>query len=122
VEPDVWVDGDFVIDIGSRLDAALTKPFAARHDLQRRLGPTLSSEIGRVGGGGRSEVGQARALRAGTWVHPLPPVAMFGDGAGVFTSGDYFDGNIGGGVLERYRLFIDYVRHRSIFEEGLSIT
>jgi aspartyl protease len=123
VEPGVWVGGDFVIDIGSRLDVALTKPFAVRHDLQRRLGPTISSEIGRgVGGGGRSDVGQARALRAGDWIHPSLPVAIFGDGAGVFTSGDYFDGNIGGAVLGRYRLFIDYVRHRIIFEKGLSIT
>jgi hypothetical protein len=123
VEAGVWIAGDFVIDIGSRLAVALTKPFVSRHDLHRRLGPTVSSDIGRgVGGGARSEVGQARALRAGDWVHPLPAVAMFGDGAGVFTSGDYFEGNIGAAVLERYRLFIDYGRNRIIFERGLSIT
>jgi hypothetical protein len=117
IERGAWITGDFVIDIGSALHVALTRPFSEKHHLLRRLGPTVVvDERCGVGGGAASQVGHARALRVGTWVHTLPPVAMFGEGAGVFTTGGYFEGNIGAAILSRYRLFIDYARERIILE------
>lgn len=117
VERGAWISGDFVIDIGSRLHVALTRPFTARHDLLRRLGPTVPSDLGRgVGGGAGSQAGHARSLRVGNWIHELPTVAMFGDGAGVFTTGAYFEGNIGGAILSQYRVIIDYSRNRIVVE------
>jgi Aspartyl protease len=117
IAPGEWVAGDFVIDIGSRLHVALTKPFTVQHELLQRLGPTQTSTIGRgIGGGSTNEMARARKLRVGDWIHEAPEVAMFGEGAGVFTTGLYFEGNIGGGILCNYRLFLDYRRCRIILE------
>ncbi len=35
-------------------------------------------------------------------------MALFANGAGVFTSGQYFDGSIGGGMLRERGLVLDY--------------
>jgi hypothetical protein len=117
IEPGVWVTGDFVLDVGSRLAVALSKPFRDRHQLLARLALTVPSALGRgVGGEASSDVGHARTLRIGDLVSPRPEVALFGDDAGVFTSGAYFDGNIGGAILSRYRIFLDYLRRTVILQ------
>src|SRR5262249_7988653 len=46
-----------------------------------------------------------------------PIVMLYGDSAGVFSSSTFGDGNVGGDVLRRFTVLLDYSRQRMIFEQ-----
>ena len=68
-------------------------------------------------GGGQSVKWQARAeqLRFGSFAIDKPLVALSTDEIGTFAHAD-FDLNLGGNILKRFNLTIDYPQRRLIFE------
>lgn len=111
------VAGDFVVDVGSSLAVALTKPLVEAHRLLERTGPTIQRPAGRgVGGSARPHIGRVAELRLGNQVVRRPVTMLHGDSAGVFSTATYFEGNIGGDVLRRFLVYFDYGRPEMILQ------
>jgi Aspartyl protease len=111
------VDGDFVIDIGSSLPLTITGRFAETHRLRTMLEQSFRAAAGRgIGAPTSITVGRIRALHLGDLTISQAVVGVFGEGAGVMSSGEFFDGNIGGALLREFVLTLDYARLRLILE------
>lgn len=117
------VSGDFVLDVGSSFAVALARPFVAQHHLAERYrsGPTI--QIGRgIGGTVTAQLGRVSGLQLGALTVAAPIVAFAGDGAGVLSTGQFFEGNIGGEVLRRFSVFLDYGGGRVVLEPNEDLT
>ena len=111
------VSGDFIVDVGSSLSVSLTKPFARAHGVAEGLAQAVAVQAGRgVGGAARVQLGRASALHIGDLTVPHPLVALFGDDAGVMSTGEFFDGNLGGALLREFAVTLDYSRSEMILE------
>jgi hypothetical protein len=111
------VKGRMVVDVGSGGALALTKPFADENRLQDRIGPTIHRRTGGgVGGPVVSDVGRVEALKVGAVEVARPVTALAGASAGNFSGNDKWIGNIGGDILRRFTVFLDYANKRMILE------
>src|SRR6185312_5751401 len=109
--------GRFVVDVGASGSLALAKPFVDANRLRERAGHTIRRESGRgVGGVVMADVGRAQAFSIGgaTLQHPI--ITLSGDSAGVLSGSSLGDGNIGGEILRRFTVLLDYARKNLIFE------
>jgi hypothetical protein len=104
------------IDVGASGGLAISKRFVEKHQLLQRVGPTIRRRTGRgVGGSSWATIGRVAGLQLGAAEVKAPVAAMYGDSAGVFSSGN-FDCNIGGEVLRRFMIYLDYGRREMILE------
>ena len=111
------VEADFVVDVGSGMGVSLTHAFAAAHAIEPAAIAAGPIPAGRgVGGAAAASLVRLAAVDIGGVSLADPLVAIFGDGAGVMSSGEFFDGNLGGEFLRRYTLFLDYAGMRIILE------
>jgi len=111
------VKGRMVVDVGSGGALLLTKPFADENHLRERIGPTLHRRTGAgVGGPVTSDVGRVETLRVGRVEISRPVTALAGAEAGNFSGNDEWIGNIGGDILRRFTVFLDYANKRMILE------
>jgi hypothetical protein len=103
------------IDTGSRADVTMTSPFVARAGLRSAFpgGITITDGWG-VGGPVRSFVTRAPALTLGSVRAPRPIVSLSSARHGAFSDPGY-DGNIGSGLLKRFRVTFDYPRQLIYF-------
>jgi membrane-associated protease RseP (regulator of RpoE activity) len=100
----------------------LTKPFVDDNRLRDRVGPTIRrSGSGGVGGSTTSDVGRVAAFAIGGVELPHTVVQLFGDSAGVLSQRGPWVGNIGGGILRRFTVLLDYQNKRMIFEPNARI-
>jgi hypothetical protein len=102
------VAGMFDIDTGSRVELTLTKPFVEAHELTgKHPKGVLAVDGWGVGGPSRSYVTRGAWFDLGPLrVNGL--VASFGTQAkGAFADPSY-QGNVGSGLLKRYRVTFDY--------------
>lgn len=114
--------GRFVVDVGSGAGLTLTKPFVDDNRLRDRVGPTLRrTGSGGVGGMTTTEIGRVSSLSIGGIELARPIVQLFGDSAGVMSQRGAWVGNIGGGILRRFTVLLDYQAKRMIFETNASI-
>ena len=108
--------GRFVLDLGAGLALALYSPFVAEHGL---LGPNAKTirSLGGAGAGGETtgQIGRVTDLKIGNYTIKSPITLFSQDKAGAFASSS-LSGNIGARVANKFRLFLDYGRHRIIFE------
>lgn len=102
------VSGKFNIDTGSRVELTLTKPFVEAHDLTAKHPKGVLAVDGwGVGGPSRSYVTRGAYFDLGP-VRVDDLVASFGtQGKGAFADPNY-QGNVGSGLLKRYRVTFDY--------------
>ena len=110
------VKGLFTIDTGSRASLTLNAPFAAEHGLKAKYAPKVEAVSGwGVGGGVRSLLTRAKVLELGGVQVPAPvtDLALAQKGA---LANRYLAGNVGGGVLKRFDLTLDYTRQRLFFQ------
>jgi len=102
------VPGRFGIDTGSRMPLMLNKAWAAKNGFPKPGLKTIEAQTGwGVGGPTHSLVFKGGTLQLGDVVidHPLTMVSTDKGGAGSVES---FPSNVGGGVLKRYAVTIDY--------------
>ncbi len=128
IEADVKLDdgetvrGRMVIDVGSNGSLSLTKSFVDQHRLREFVKPTIRrTGGGGIGGATTSDVGRVAALSIGGIELSRPIVSLFGDSAGVLSRSGTWDGNIGGMILRRFTLFLDYRGKRLIFEPNATL-
>ncbi|HTW33216.1 MAG TPA: aspartyl protease family protein [Rhizomicrobium sp.] len=98
----------FGIDTGSRMTLMLTAPFAREHHLLDDAAQTTLAVIGwGVGGPSRGYVFHGGTLKLGdvTIDHPLTSISTDKGGAGASPA---FPNNVGGGVLKRFVVTLDY--------------
>ncbi len=111
------VPGEYVVDVGSSLALALAKPYVEANSLIVRVGATTRRPSGRgVGGTAFANIGRVPMLHIGDVAVPRPVTELFGDSAGVFSTSNLGDGNIGGDILRRYTVTFDYARKQMVFE------
>jgi hypothetical protein len=103
------------VDTGSRADVSMTSPFVARARLRQAFpgGITITDGWG-VGGPVRSFVTRAPALMLGAVPVSRPIVSLSSARRGAFSDPGY-DGNVGSGLLKRFRVTFDYSRQRLYF-------
>lgn len=115
------VAADLAIDAGASGALALTRPLVERNRLLQRSGTTIYRQAGRGAGGATSaHIGRLARLRLGSVELVSPIAAMYGDSAGVFSTDGLFDGVIGGDVLRRFTVFLDYSRQEAILQPNAS--
>jgi len=116
------VRGRMVIDVGSNASLSLTKAFVDEHRLRDRVGPTIRrTGGGGVGGATTADVARVAALSIGGIELSRPVVNLYGDSAGMLTRSGSWEGNIGGAILRRFTLYIDYRAKRMIFEANATV-
>ena len=106
-----------IVDVGSAASLSLAKPFVDQNHLRERIGPTVRRRGGGgVGGATWSDLGRVAGLRIGTIEIPRPTTTLYGDSAGVFSTPGTWVGNIGGEILRRFNVYLDYKHNRMILE------
>jgi hypothetical protein len=96
------------IDTGSRSGVDVTSPFVAAHDLRARFAPGVTAVTGwGVGGKVSSYVARLPNLTLGDQVIERPVADLDSAKGGAFSDPN-FDGNIGGDVLKRFIVTLDY--------------
>jgi len=104
--------GEFELDTGSRGALTVMAPFAAQHDLVKRYGATRSATVG-YGVGGPSKALLARAVKldlAGVTVD-APITEIITDKGGAAEAARTA-GNIGGDILKRFTVVLDYAHQK----------
>jgi PDZ domain/Aspartyl protease len=110
------IERRFHLDIGSGAALILHSPFVAEHNL---LGPQSKTirAIGLVGAGGESvgRIGRVPLLRMGSFTISNPITIFSQDEGGAFADRS-LAGNIGFGIVSRFRTILDYGRRQIILE------
>lgn len=100
--------GKFGIDTGSRFSLILTGPYAARNGIRPKPGSLIEAITGwGVGGPSRGTVMQGGMLKLGDVEIPHP-LTEIGTDKGGAAAAEAFPNNIGGGILKRFIVTIDY--------------
>jgi hypothetical protein len=108
--------GEFEIDTGSRGALTVMGPFAAEHGLIAKYHATRSATVGYgVGGPSRALLARAGTLIIGGVTISAPVTEIVTDKGGAAASARTA-GNIGGDILKRYTLTLDYA-HRTLWLE-----
>jgi hypothetical protein len=115
------LEGKSTSDTGSRVSLDLLGPFVEKNGLRAKYAPTVEGVTGwGVGGPVRAQVTRATLLELGSVSIPAPVTMLSRQKAGVFADA-YVAGNVGAGVLKRFRVIFDYQRQRLIFEPGAEV-
>lgn len=109
LEVDTAADGTFVIN----------SPFVKRWGLLQSIPKTVRSSGVGAGGGQELLFGRAKAARLGrfTFENPIVGLSLDTEGSGASEEND---GVIGGEILRRFKLIMDYSRRRMILEPNES--
>ena len=100
--------GRFLVDTGAGFAVVLTRAFAAKHKIALEGGIDMSIGIG-VGGATQDRIGRLPSFSVGGFTFERPVVNLSRDTQGVLSKSD-FDGLIGGPLLRRFTMFVDYPR------------
>lgn len=110
-----------VVDVGSGGSLSLTKTFVDENRLRERVGPTIRrTGAGGIGGSATSDIARLASMSIGGIELGRPIVSLFGDSAGTLSRSGSWEGNIGGAILRRFTVFLDYQRKRMILEPNAS--
>jgi predicted aspartyl protease len=95
-----------LLDTGAGSTMTLTRTFAEKHDI--KIDPGLEASVGMgVGGLTRERIGRIPKLQVAGFTFENPVVNLSRDTKGVLSHSN-FDGLIGGELLHRFTLWIDY--------------
>jgi len=105
------IAGQFEIDTGSRASLILMHPFVVAHGLIARYHATRMVTIGYgLGGPARALLARGGELTLGPVRLARPVVEMEADGGGA-SAATHTAGNVGGDLLRRFTVTLDYDRH-----------
>lgn len=105
----------FTIDTGAG-GTIVSAPLVRRYNLVATVGKTFATEDAGIGGARPSEVvGRLSAIQIGPYTIRRPVVALSADTAGSL-AGEAISVNLGGNILRRFTITLDYPRNRVILE------
>jgi Aspartyl protease/PDZ domain len=113
-------DRDFItcnlaVDLGTYSALRLYRPFLEKHHLVDQ--PGIDSFGFGLGGEFPERLGRVSALRIGS-LSLKGPITSFSAARSGATSGSSYDGTIGGEVLRRFKVILDYAHQEMILEPG----
>jgi hypothetical protein len=114
------IEGRFVLDTGSGLALVLNAGFVEKHEALASAGKTITGRLGGVGGHAFHPMGRIDRLLLGPYALERPITVFSNPGPGR-TSVDNSVGNIGGDVLQRFRVTFDYPHKRLYLEPGAQL-
>jgi hypothetical protein len=110
------VSGEFEIDTGSRGSLTVMHPFALSHGLIDKYHATRTATTGYgVGGASKALLGRAGTLAIGAVTISDPVLDVVTDTAGAAAQ-THTAGNIGGDILKRFTLTLDYSHQLLYFQ------
>jgi hypothetical protein len=109
------VSGYFMVDCGSMTGLILNVPFITQNRVTPSPGATEISLCG-IGGSSKSMMGTLAGIRIGKRMIKKPVTIFSQASSGVLTRPDVA-GNIGNGILRKFRVIFDYSRKEMILEE-----
>jgi hypothetical protein len=110
------IPGRFVFDLGSGATVILNRPFVEKAGFLAGGRPSVPWLAGyALGGGVSGRVGRIESLRLGPYALKSPVVIFSQAASGAF-AGSEEQGNIGAGVLDRFKVTLDYPHNRIILE------
>jgi len=111
------LEGKCVIDTGAATSVLLPPDVVERDGIAAVLGKTITTKARGVGGAREIPLGRAAKLELGGFSLSQPIVALQSAGSGYVTAKGAV-GNIGGGILSRFKVTFDYPRRRMYLEPG----
>jgi hypothetical protein len=117
------VIGTFQLDTGSDGALDLFHTFAQRHQLLENMGPTLATQTWTATAGKADEdsIGRLKAFRVGRFTLERPIVKLLTTKKGIYGRSEYA-GLLGGEILKRFRVIIDYSHKWMILEPNVRLT
>jgi hypothetical protein len=115
------IKGKFVLDVGSGEALELNSPFVAEHHLLERGLKTITG-LGRAGAGGEitGQLGRVSELKIGKFTISKP-LTFFSQATAGASASSAVIGNIGGQILSRFKMLLDYSHNRIILEAGATL-
>jgi outer membrane lipoprotein-sorting protein len=114
------IEGYFHIDTGSRSGLDLHAPFVNKYGFMKQYPKYLDTFSG-VGVGGKSKgvISRIKSFQLGDFIISNPVTGFSLAEEGAFASVKT-DGNIGGGILKRFKVIFDYSKNQMILEKNSS--
>jgi hypothetical protein len=109
------IEGRFVLDTGNVGALILGPEFVTEHRVLESVGPTVQGLARGVGGQSMNPVGRVERLELGGFALERPVTTFRTPGPGQI-SAPGSAGNIGGAILSRFTVILDYSRKRMILE------
>jgi hypothetical protein len=113
------VDARLELDTGADGTLVINSPLVRRQKLTEAILKTAQSTNNGAGGEQKVLVGRVKAVQVGRLVFANPPIALAQDTEGAAAS-EANDGVIGGELLRRFKVILDYSRKRMILEPNKS--
>jgi hypothetical protein len=114
------IEGQFVVDLGSSQAVILTPAFAEKHHALETLGHTLEGHGLGVGGQLSSRIGRIASVEVGGVTFPQP-ITSLPISSGSYVGASDAIGNIGGEIMRRFTVTLDYSRQRMILEPNAQV-
>ena len=109
------IEGKFDIDTGNRTGLVLNRPFDEQHRVSFGI-PTIDAQWGMgVGGRSKQKIGRVADFALGGFKIMDVLTSFSGDAKGAFADPE-MAGNIGGEILRRFTVVLDYSRKTVILE------
>ncbi len=109
------IEGKLIIDTGDSSGLSLHAPFVQKHDLLSRAGKVIPHFTSGVAGEAREYLGRAGSLQIGGFIVERPVVALSQADKGS-TADESYAGAVGGEILRRFKVILDYSRRQWILE------
>jgi hypothetical protein len=110
-------EGEFLVDVGNGFGLAVHGSAVRRCSLLQSRGKEVEVWTGGIGGAFIATLCRMHDFQLGPFDCPEPIVALALSTQGMVGSKDY-SGNIGNGILERFKCTFDYARHMLYLEPG----
>ena len=119
VEGRAPIDAKVELDTGADGTMMLNSPAVRKHNLIAAMPELVQSSARGAGGEQQRVIGPTKAIQLGSFVFEKPPIALSLDtkGGGALEEND---GLVGGELLRRFKLIIDYSKQRMILEPNSS--
>ena len=115
------IEGDFRIDTGGSHALILNTPFVKAQNILQAVSKTIAAPAAGVGGVTAVRLGRIQNLQLGRFTLEKP-VTSFAQSTKGALANPNLTGNIGGGILRRFKIIFDYSNRRMILEPNSSFT
>ena len=115
------IPADLAVDLGTYSALRLYRPFVDKHKFLETQGTTLDSFGFGLGGEFAEKLGRINGLQIGGLTLKLPTVSFSEAKSGATSSGG-LDGTIGGGILSRFTVTLDYPHGQMILESNMNFS
>ena len=115
------IEGSFRIDTGGSHALILNTPFVKTQKVLESISKTIAAPAAGVGGETSVRLGRVQSLQLGRFALEKPVTTFAQSAKGALANPD-LTGNIGGGILRRFKVIFDYRNHRMILEPNGHLT